>query len=237
MSLEDFLGVATVDDVHAFRTQVVGFTRRLGFETVHATFVVDRPPREPDFVWVDHTPEAYRELFNDPEGGRNDPVSQHCKHSSVPIIWDQSTYVAAGRGEKWEIQARYGYRTGMALALHMRAGRHFFIGVDRDQSLPSDPDELARMAGALYLFAAHAQEAAQRLLVRDAHQLQAVRLTSREIEALQWTLEGKTAWEIGRILSISEQTAARHVNNATRKLECVNKLPAAVKALRMGLIT
>jgi DNA-binding CsgD family transcriptional regulator len=93
------------------------------------------------------------------------------------------------------------------------------------------------MAGALYLFAAHAQEAAQRLLVRDAHQLQAVRLTSREIEALQWTLEGKTAWEIGRILSISEQTAARHVNNATRKLECVNKLPAAVKALRMGLIT
>jgi LuxR family transcriptional regulator/LuxR family quorum sensing-dependent transcriptional regulator len=60
MSLEDFLGVATADDVQAFRTQVVGFTRRLGFETVHATFVVDRPPREPDFVWVDHTPEAYR---------------------------------------------------------------------------------------------------------------------------------------------------------------------------------
>ena len=61
-------------------------------------------------------------------------------------------------------------------------------------------------------------------------------LTPRELEALRWTIDGKTAWEIGRILSISEQTAVRHLNNATPKLECVNKHHAVVKAMRLGLV-
>lgn len=49
-------------------------------------------------------------------------------------------------------------------------------------------------------------------------------------------MEGKTAWEVGQILAISEQTAARHLNRAVRKLDCANKHHAVVKALRLGLI-
>lgn len=49
-------------------------------------------------------------------------------------------------------------------------------------------------------------------------------------------MEGKTAWEVGAILSISEQTAVRHLNYATHKLGCVNKHQAVVEALRLGLI-
>jgi DNA-binding CsgD family transcriptional regulator len=63
-----------------------------------------------------------------------------------------------------------------------------------------------------------------------------VPLTTRELEALGWTMEGKTAWEVGEILGISEQTAVRHLNNATRKLDCVNKHHAVVKAMRLGLL-
>jgi DNA-binding CsgD family transcriptional regulator len=63
-----------------------------------------------------------------------------------------------------------------------------------------------------------------------------VQLTPRELECLQWTMQGKTAWEVGKILGISEQTAARHLNNATRKLDCTSKHQAVLKALRLGLI-
>ena len=49
-------------------------------------------------------------------------------------------------------------------------------------------------------------------------------------------MEGKTAWEVGDLLGISERTAALHVNNATHKLDCVNKHQAVLKALRLGLI-
>ncbi len=64
---------------------------------------------------------------------------QHCKRNSMPIIWNQETYAEQGLGEKWEEQARFGYRNGIAMALHMPEGRHFFLGVDRDQPVPHDP--------------------------------------------------------------------------------------------------
>ena len=47
---------------------------------------------------------------------------------------------------------------------------------------------------------------------------------------------GKTAWEVGAILGISERTAVSHLNNAMRKLGCVNKHQAVLKALRLRLV-
>ena len=49
-------------------------------------------------------------------------------------------------------------------------------------------------------------------------------------------MDGKTAWEVGSIMSISERTAVLHLQNAMRKLDCVNKHQAVLKALRLGLL-
>ena len=51
---------------------------------------------------------------------------------------------------------------------------------------------------------------------------------------MRWTLEGKTAWETGRILGISTRTAEIHATNALRKLGCVNKHQAALRAFQNG---
>ena len=217
-------------------TEIVGFTRRLGFQTVAATTVVDHFRGESEFIVLDNTPAAYRESFEDPGNGLSDPVTQHCKRHSVPIIWTQDTYTAVGQGAKWEVQARFGYRTGIALALHLPEGRHFFMGVDRDQPLPVSPAELTRMVADLQLFSVYAQDAAQRILLPPSPQASMPALTPRELESLRWTMEGKTAWELGNILGISERTAVLHVNNATHKLGCVNKHQAVLKALRLGFI-
>ena len=216
--------------------EVVGFTRRLGFETVSATVVIDHLLGEAEFITVDNTPRAYRDLFQNRENWRRDPVMQHCKRHSMPIIWGQDTYAAQGLGEKWEEQARFGYRHGIAMALHMPEGRHFFLGVDRDQPVPPDAAEITRLVADLQLFAVHAQDAALRILTPVMSAPGAPSLTPRELETLRWTMEGKTAWEVGMILGISERTAVLHVNNAMHKLGCVNKHQAVLKALRMGLL-
>jgi DNA-binding CsgD family transcriptional regulator len=161
---------------------------------------------------------------------------QHCKRNSVPIIWDQGTYVGSGAPELWEEQASFGYHAGIAMALHLPEGLHFQLGVDRDQALPTDPGELQRLVADLQLFAVHAQDSAVRLLVPQVFQPERPNLTPRELDALRWTLEGKTAWEAGVVLGISERTVVFHVTNAMRKLDCVNKQQAALKALRLGLI-
>jgi DNA-binding CsgD family transcriptional regulator len=231
-----FTSVLQVKSRDELLAEVVGFTRRLGFETVNAMAVIDHFRGDSEFIRIDNTPTAYLESFESREDGRRDPVMQHCKKASVPIIWNQGTYTSAGLGEKWENQARYGYRTGIALALHLPEGRHFFIGVDRDQALPRSSAEVTRMVADLQLFAVHAQDAALRVLVPATPQGNVPNLTPRELEGLRWTMEGKTAWELGNILGISERTAVLHVNNATHKLGCVNKHQAVLKALRLGLI-
>ena len=219
-----------------FQGEIVAFTKRLGFDNFSATVVIDHMLGEAEFITVDNTPRAYKESFQNPQNGRRDPVMQHCKRQSVPIIWDQMTYVSRGLGEKWEEQARFGISNGIALALHMPEGRHFFLGVDRDQPVPADPGELTRVVADLQLFAVHAQDAALRILVPGSVDPTLPSLTPRELEALRWTMEGKTAWEVGDVLGISERTAVLHVSNATHKLGCVNKHQAVLKALRLGLL-
>jgi DNA-binding CsgD family transcriptional regulator len=232
----DYLSVLEARTRQEFRDAVVRFSQQVGFETVSAMTVVDRGPGGSEFITVDNTPQAYIDSFHDTSRGPRDPVMQHCKRQSLPIIWDQRTYVASGQGAMWEEQARFGYNTGVALALHLPDGRHFFLGVDRDQELPRDQGTLTRLVADLQLFAVHAQEAALRLLVPVPLQPETPKLTPRELEALRWTMDGKTAWEVGAVLGITERTAVMHVNNAMHKLGCATKHQAVLKALRLGLI-
>jgi len=119
----------------------------------------------------------------------------------------------------------------------MRHCKRSSVPVVWNQPLPDDPAEISRMTADLPLFAAYAQDVALTVLVASSPHADDPGLTPRELECLRWTMEGKTAWEVGNIIGISEQTAARHLNNATQKLGCVNKLHAVVKALRLGLIS
>lgn len=223
-------------DRDGFRAEVVGFAQRMGFDMVAATTIIEQGPSDRIVYSVDNTPTRYVDSFRDRSAARRDPVLQHCRRQSVPILWDQTTYVANGEGAMWEAQAEYGYRTGIAMALHLPEGKHFLIGVDRDRPLPEDSQELQRMVADLQLFAVHAQDAALRLFVPNALQPERPALTRRELEALRWTMDGKTAWEVGSIMGITERTAVLHLQNAMHKLGCVNKHQAVLKALRLGLI-
>lgn len=231
-----FSEVLESQDQREFATELVSFTQRLGFETISATLVLDHMLGEAEFITIDNTPKAYKEFFKDRSNGRRDPVMQHCKRQSVPIIWNQTTYVDLGLGDKWEEQSQFGMSNGIALALHMPEGRHFFMGVERDQPVPENPSELTRVVADLQLFAVYAQDAAQRIFVPAQPDPSLPPLTPRELESLRWTMEGKTAWEVGHVLGITERTASLHVNNATHKLGCVNKHQAVLKALRLGML-
>src|SRR5258706_1076056 len=167
MLLSDFTSVQAIASKAELLEEVVRFARRLGFDIVNAMVVVDGLSNDPQFIAVHNTPAAYLDRFEDLSVARLDPVMQHCKRTNVPIVWTQDTYIGADRGEMWEEQAPFGYRTGIAFALHLPRGRHFVIGVDRDQPLPLCAKELTRMVAELQLFGVQAQEAALRVLLRE----------------------------------------------------------------------
>jgi DNA-binding CsgD family transcriptional regulator len=232
----DYLSVLEAKDKAQFESVVIRFAKQLGFETVAAMVVVDRPGIAPEFVNVHNTPMAFELEFQDLGVARKDPVMQHCKRNTMPILWSQKTYLDHGAIDLWEMQAQYGYRNGIAMALHLPDGKHFMLGVDRDQELPADRVELTRLVADLQLFAVHAQDTALRVLVSEALQPERPSITPRELEVLRWTMDGKTAWEAGVLLGVTERTVIQHLQNAMRKLECNSKHQAVLKALRLGLI-
>jgi DNA-binding CsgD family transcriptional regulator len=221
--------------VEEFKKEVIGFGRAQGFDTVSAMFVVDHSLTHTEFFNVENIPSGYHHAFQNIDIGRCDPVMQHCKHRSVPIIWDGETYHRCGAAPVWEEQAAFGLKTGIALALHLPGDRHFFIGLDRDKPIDLPPKRLTQTVAEMQLFAVHAQEAAARVFAPNMPSTPRTRLTSRELEALRWTMEGKTAAEVAEALNVSTRTAVFHLNNATSKLGCRSKYQAVLKAMQLKL--
>lgn len=232
----DYQSVLEATDLEQFRSVVIRFAQQLGFDKVSAMVAVDRLGGVPEFVAVHNAPAAYLNTFDDLDVSRKDPIAQHCKKNTVPIIWDQRTYLESNAVSQWEHQAQFGYRSGIAMALHLPEGRHFLLGVDRDQALPSDSLELQRIVADLQLFAVHAQDTALRVLVSEGSRPELPALTPRELEVLRWTMEGKVTHEISALLGIGDRTTVFHLQNAMLKLNCNSKHVAVVKALRLGLI-
>jgi DNA-binding CsgD family transcriptional regulator len=64
-----------------------------------------------------------------------------------------------------------------------------------------------------------------------------VEISAREREVLCWAQQGKTYWEIGCILGISQRTVKFHFARIKAKLDVVSTAHAIAKAMRIGLIT
>jgi len=234
---EEYSSVANAQTTDDLKASLVSFTHKLGFATVSAIVVIDRPKGESAFLSIANLPQGFEEIYSAPDSSKRDPVLRRLKRLSVPITWDQSTYVGDGAGDLWEEQARFGFRTGIAMALHLPGGRHFLLGVDRDSPLPRKPSSLTRVVADLQLMAVYAQESAVRLITPSADDtVGAIELTPRELDVLSWTMEGKSAWVAGQILGISEHTVVFHLKNAMSKLDCITKHQAVAKAIRLGLL-
>jgi len=61
-------------------------------------------------------------------------------------------------------------------------------------------------------------------------------LTKREHDCLYWAAQGKTSWEIGRILGIRERTVNFHIANSCGKLAVRTRQAAITAAIRGDLL-
>jgi LuxR family transcriptional regulator/LuxR family quorum-sensing system transcriptional regulator CciR len=61
-------------------------------------------------------------------------------------------------------------------------------------------------------------------------------LSERELEVLRWMAQGKSASDIATILAISPDTVKTYVKRLYEKLQVGDRVAAAVKGLRLGLI-
>jgi DNA-binding CsgD family transcriptional regulator len=237
MLLQDYRDISASSDRTTFEARLVKFAQSMDFGIVTAAIAVDRPGQSALYEMVGNTPDTYKAVAGNADTVKRDPVVRRMKSMSVPFTYNQQLYASEGAGDIWETMAPFGFKTGVAMALHLPASRHFLLGVDRDDALPENDERLTRMLADLQLLAVHAQEAAIRVLLPSASEpLNVPSLTPREREVLLWTKEGKSAWAVGEILSMSEATVNFHIRNVMRKFGVSGKHMAILRAISLGLI-
>jgi DNA-binding CsgD family transcriptional regulator len=234
---QHYLDIASSRDVPTFKRRLGDFAHQLDFPLFNATLVVEQPAARANVVVLGNAPESFADSAVDPNAGARDPVLQRLKSASTPIAYDQAMYVNHSAGDLWEEQAPHGYKAGVALAMHLSGGRHFILGVDRPEPLPSNPDQVIRIMADLQLLAVFAQETAVRLLMPQmAIGAELPQLSPRELEVLKWSLAGKSNAVIGQLLNISLSTVNFHLRTAMVKLGVASKHQAAAKANALGLL-
>lgn len=237
MRQQDLIEIGQASDLRSFEQGLVRLAGELDFPLVSAVLIAEPPGQDPLAVAVGNTPREYLESFNSAPDARRDPVLRQLKKLTRPVIYDQSTYVREQAADLWEHQARYGYRTGVAVALRLTDNRHFVMGVDRRDALPSDDRDVTRLMADLQLVAVHAQDAALRLLTHEQPRIdEQSPLTPRELEVLKFTMDGLTAAAISDRLAISVPTVNFHLRNLREKLGANSKHQAVLRALKLGLL-
>lgn len=73
-------------------------------------------------------------------------------------------------------------------------------------------------------------------LVPDIVATKCFHVTRHERRCLYWCAQGKTSWEISKIIGRSVPTVNFHINNAVRKLDATNRTEAVVRAFGLGML-
>ena len=170
---------------------------------------------------------------------RLDPVCDLAARSTRPFYWGPGRFLRAFRKQQRRVfdEAR-AFRIVNGLSIPVRCARGAtgvfnVVASDARRLREATRREHERLYAAA--FDIH-DFALNDTLAGEGEETNGPDLSIRERECLLWTLEGKTAEEVAAILGLSVFTVNRHVSTAARKLGCVNKHHAAVRALRTGII-
>lgn len=118
---------------------------------------------------------------------------------------------------------------GFTIPIHATGGRTFIVSL----ATTARGQEIRRAAGRLRPIAF---EFFFTYMALHGWTTPEVNLSARERECLTWSAQGKTSWEIGQILKVSENTVNYHFKTAMGRLGCSNRMVAVVRAVQLGLI-
>jgi DNA-binding CsgD family transcriptional regulator len=236
MATELYASLMNVSTEAALLKELVTFSEGLGFNQACAVMAIRKAGSSRfEAKVIENYQQSWKEASRVSSAIANDPIVKHSSTSILPLIWGKSLYEKANATDLWDNAKPFGFDSGIAISLRDHLGNVYKIGLSRDQPITTDPRELSRLVADTQLFGAFAQSAMMRIW-NPKPDADFPSLTARELECLSWTLEGKTAWELGVILGITERTANFHLGNAIQKLDCDNKHSAVIKAMRMGMI-
>ncbi|MBC7488696.1 MAG: autoinducer binding domain-containing protein [Glaciimonas sp.] len=205
----------------------------IGFEFCSFGMLLPLPLNNQKFIIHNNYPARWWQTYQDKNYLSVDPTVRHALSSVEPILRNEKTYAAVP--EIREEAREHGMIYGWAQPARDIRGTIGMVSLIRSVE-EVDAAELDRYQARMQHIAQLLLLGMTGLILPKALPESTAQLNVREREVMRWTAEGKTSYEIGRILIISTGTVNYHINNAVRKLNAVNKIQAVVKAALLGLL-
>lgn len=185
-----------------------------------------------DTTFAKHLPDDWLQNYVRQGYQANDPLIRICHESSTLFAWSMADWegLLVGKQIDWRNDnVAAGVRRGLIIP-DRRDGHLKIISLS---GMTATADPLDRKA--LYYVGLEALARMHELGLHsgDDH---FPTLSPRERECLHWLAAGKSDWEAGQILSISEKTVATHIDRMKHKLGVTTRAQAIVVALRHGAL-
>jgi DNA-binding CsgD family transcriptional regulator len=194
---------------------------------------VSQPSRKFDeFVLASRLPAGWLELYVRNEYYPHDPTQRHVRRTAHPFEWREAPYDPEREPKVLEVVQRandFNVDNGLVVPVpspYGCIGQVWMSGCNMKLEKRDKPT--------LQLIGLYAFDRVQRL---SGWSTPKPTLTTREREILTWTALGKTAWETGEIINISQRTVEWHLRSAAEKLGTFNRVQTVVVALREQLIS
>jgi LuxR family transcriptional regulator, quorum-sensing system regulator BjaR1 len=235
--LEELLGVSDDGGPAGLKRRLSLLLRRRGIDCWLVTRL--RPQTVSGWqsdILMNAWPDAWYRRYVGAGHYRYDPCVERSLSGPRPFSWRELDRECTldSAGSRVMAEAReFGLKEGICVPLHVPGGASSVVTM-AGEAVDDDPGagrilHLAAMSAFWSIAGLHKPTARQVDIRRPD-------LTHRECEVLRWTAAGKTAWEVGHILGITETTTISHLRNARRKLGAANVVHAVVEALRLNCI-
>lgn len=238
-SVDQFSELLCCDTVAQWRDKLFSIGLELGYEKTLVAIFPDRDtPVTAKHAFLHHSySPAWLTRYDHEEMHRVDPTFGHCATKSTPLIWSPRIFSEPKQRNLYEEATGYGLRSGVTLPIHGANGEFGIVCFVSDCRPDKNFDRHVHASlAALCCLRDFVLESAGSFMKLGSPKADEVRISSRELECLRWAAEGKSSWEIGRILNCAEATVNFHFTNIRRKLNSKSRQQAVVKAIKLGLI-
>ena len=162
-----------------------------------------------------------------------DPVLREGFRRMLPFDWGELTIATAKEAEMLSDALGHGVGPhGLSIPVRSKRGHRGLFSMSYSGSAQDwERFRVSSIRGLVEI----AQRVHKRVTDEEFGSVQ-LHLTSRELECLMWTAEGKEAGDIAGILNISPHTIRDYLKSARYKLDCVTLAQAVSKAIQSGLL-
>jgi DNA-binding CsgD family transcriptional regulator len=224
-----------LDGVEQLHQRLQVFVAEVGLDHFFFLAVGPSPGGRADMLMTSNLSAGWCEAYKRNAWLDLDPTAQHCRRRLTPAFWwtvgEHADRGVGGAMASFITRAQEaGLCSGVSFPAQGAHGVWGMLNVSSRDELADSRARLERCMPSGQLLALHGLEMVMRAPKPDP--CEAVRpLTGREEECLVWCSEGKTSWEIARILGIAERTVVFHLQNASRKLGAANRVQAVTRAM------